>query len=158
QQTGKENEKLLIDARKQYESGKYAEAAATSREGLKRMPNSVAFQQLLQQSEQAAQKAALEETRKQELAKRQAEAAAAQKKQTELGREGHTPPPQGRGGGQVQGRRGSTCPGAGKAPRLRHPCRSGPRGHAEGQPHPGRQPAAKCGSATTHRQRRPRPG
>jgi tetratricopeptide (TPR) repeat protein len=87
QLAGKENEKLLIDARKQYESGKYAEAAATSREGLKRMPNSVAFNQLLQQSEQAAQKAALEETRKQEAAKRQAEAAAAQKKQLELAKQ-----------------------------------------------------------------------
>jgi tetratricopeptide (TPR) repeat protein len=84
QQAGKENEKLLIEARKQYENGKFVEAAATSREGLTRMPNSVAFQQLLQQSEQAVQKAALEETRKQDAAKRQAEAAAAQKKQQEL--------------------------------------------------------------------------
>jgi tetratricopeptide (TPR) repeat protein len=87
QQAGKENEKLLSDARKQYESGKYTEAAATSREGLKRMPNSVAFQQLLQQSEQALQKAALEDQRKQELAKRQAETAAAQMKQQELAKQ-----------------------------------------------------------------------
>src|SRR5262249_50310417 len=87
QQAGKENEKLLNDARKQYESGKYAEAVATSREGLKRMPNSVAFQQLLQQSELAAQKATLEETRKQETAKRQAETVAAAKRQQELAKQ-----------------------------------------------------------------------
>jgi tetratricopeptide (TPR) repeat protein len=84
QQAGKENEKLLNDARKLYASGKYKEAADTSREGLKRMPDSVAFQTVLTQSEQAAQKAALEETRKQQLAKQQSEAAAAKKKQEEL--------------------------------------------------------------------------
>jgi tetratricopeptide (TPR) repeat protein len=86
-QTGKENEKLLNDARKLYETGKYKEAAATSREGLKRLPSSVAFQQLLQQSEQAAQKAALEEARVQEAAKWQAAMAAAQQKQQELAKQ-----------------------------------------------------------------------
>jgi tetratricopeptide (TPR) repeat protein len=84
QQAGKENEKLLNDARKMFEAGKYAGAATASREGLKRMPNSVAFQQLLQQSESAEQKAKLEEARKLDAAKRQAEAAAAMKKQQEL--------------------------------------------------------------------------
>jgi tetratricopeptide (TPR) repeat protein len=84
QQAGKDNEKLLNDARKMYEAGKYADAANASREGLKRMPNSVAFQQLLQQSESAGQKAKLEEARNREAAKQQAEAAAVAKKQQEL--------------------------------------------------------------------------
>jgi tetratricopeptide (TPR) repeat protein len=84
QQAGKDNEKLLNDARKMYEAKKYADAANASREGLKRMPNSVAFQQLLQQSESAAQKEKLEEARNQDAAKRQAETAAAAKKQQEL--------------------------------------------------------------------------
>jgi tetratricopeptide (TPR) repeat protein len=84
QQAGKENEKLLNNARKLYAAGKYKEAADASGEGLKRMPNSVAFQTLLTQSEQAAQKATLEEARKQELAKQQALAAAAKRKQEEL--------------------------------------------------------------------------
>jgi tetratricopeptide (TPR) repeat protein len=86
-QAGKENEKLLNDARKLYETGKYKEAADASREGLKRVPNSVAFQQLLQQSEQAAQKAALEESRKQEVARQRAAATAAQQKQQELAKQ-----------------------------------------------------------------------
>src|SRR5262249_8645075 len=90
QQAGKENEKLLNDARKMYEAGKYADAATASREGLKHMPNSAAFQQLLQQSESAAQKASLEEARKKETAKHQEEAAAAAKKQQELARQVET--------------------------------------------------------------------
>src|SRR5262249_19688697 len=87
QQEGKANEKLLNDARKLYQSGKFTEAAQASREGLKKMPSSVAFQTLLQQSEQAAQKASLEEARKKEAEKAQAEAAAARKRQEELTRQ-----------------------------------------------------------------------
>jgi tetratricopeptide (TPR) repeat protein len=90
QQAGKDNEKLLNDARKMYEAGKYADAANASREGLKRMPNSVAFQQLLQQSESAAQKEKLEEARKQDAAKRRVEAAAAAKRQQELAQQAET--------------------------------------------------------------------
>jgi tetratricopeptide (TPR) repeat protein len=87
QQEGKENEKLLNDARRLYQAGKFNESAQKSREGLKRMPNSVAFQTLLQQSEQAAQKAAIEESAKKEAARAQAEAAAAKKRQDELARQ-----------------------------------------------------------------------
>src|SRR5262249_10851378 len=87
QQAGKENEKLLNEARKLYETSKYKDAADRSREGLKRMPNSAPFQQLLHQSEQAAQKAALEEARKQEIARQKAESAAALQKQQELAKQ-----------------------------------------------------------------------
>src|SRR5262249_52121590 len=87
QQEGQEGEKQLNEARKLFQAGKYAEAAATCREGLKRKPDSVAFQTLLNQSEEKVRQAGLEVARRPEAERARAEAEKARQRQHELARQ-----------------------------------------------------------------------
>src|SRR5262249_62356059 len=77
QQEARQGEKQLTEARKMYQGGKYAEAAAVARDGLKARPDSVALQTVLNQSEEKVRQASLEEARKKEAERIRAEEAAA---------------------------------------------------------------------------------
>jgi colicin import membrane protein len=87
QQEAKESERELNEARRLLKEGQFAKAAAVCQESLKRRPNNVAMQALLQQAQQQAQQAALEEARRRELEQRKAQAEAAQRRQLELARQ-----------------------------------------------------------------------
>jgi tetratricopeptide (TPR) repeat protein len=86
-QAGKDSEKALNDGRQLLAAGNYSQAAAVTREALKKAPDSVALQALNQEAQAKAKQAALEEARKRELARQQAEAEALRKKQAELARQ-----------------------------------------------------------------------
>jgi tetratricopeptide (TPR) repeat protein len=81
---GKEDEKKLNEARKLQKEGKFTQAAEVSRAALKESPNNVALQTVLHESEEQARKAALEQARKDEAARHDAELKAAVEKQREL--------------------------------------------------------------------------
>jgi tetratricopeptide (TPR) repeat protein len=86
-QAGKDSEKALNDGRKLLAAGNYSQAAAVTREALKKSPDSVALQALNQEAKARAKQVALEEARKRELARQQAEAEALRQKQAELARQ-----------------------------------------------------------------------
>jgi tetratricopeptide (TPR) repeat protein len=86
-QAGKDSEKALNDGRKLLGAGNYSQAAAVTRAALQKAPDSVALQALNQEAEAKAKQAALEEARKRELTRQQAEAAALRQKQAELARQ-----------------------------------------------------------------------
>src|SRR5262249_24272562 len=84
EQKGKDNEKALNEARQMLKTGKYADAARVSQAALKQSPDNVALHSVLHDADEQARKAALEETRKQEAVRREAELKAALEKQKEL--------------------------------------------------------------------------
>jgi tetratricopeptide (TPR) repeat protein len=87
EQQGKEREKALNEARRLLRDGKFARSAEVSRAALKQYPDNVALQTVLHDAEEQARKAALEEARKQEAARRDAELKAAIEKQRKLATE-----------------------------------------------------------------------
>ena len=86
QREAQDNENQLAEARRLLKAGDAARAIGVSQEALKRQPNNVGIQDLLQQAQQQARLAALEESRRAEEKRRQALAAAAQQRQAELAR------------------------------------------------------------------------
>jgi tetratricopeptide (TPR) repeat protein len=84
EQKGKDDEKALNEARQLLKAGKYADAARVSQTALKQSPDNVALQTVLHDADEQARKVALEETRKQEAARREVELKAALEKQKEL--------------------------------------------------------------------------
>jgi tetratricopeptide (TPR) repeat protein len=84
QQAGKDNEKVLNNARQLLKAGKFADSADQCRDGLKRTPDSISLRTLLQQAEREQQQAALEESRKQAAQERQTATLDAHKRQHEL--------------------------------------------------------------------------
>ncbi len=87
EQKGKNDERALNEARQLLKAGNYAEAARVSQAALKQSPENVALQTVLHEADEQARKAALEETRKQEAARREAELKAQLEKQRELARQ-----------------------------------------------------------------------
>jgi tetratricopeptide (TPR) repeat protein len=87
EQQGKEREKALNEARGLLKAGQYARSAEVSKAALKQYPDNVALQTVLHDAEDQARKAALEEARKQEAARRDAELKAAIDKQSQLAKQ-----------------------------------------------------------------------
>jgi hypothetical protein len=87
QQQGKESEKCINQARQLLSNGQFAQAIQVCQATLAQRPDDKAVAALMQQAEQQARQAALEETRRRELERTEAIAAAARKQQEELTRQ-----------------------------------------------------------------------
>ncbi len=84
---GADSEKVITEARKHLQAKRYAEASQTASAGLLKYPNSPALQSIQAEAEKEAQKARLEEARRQEQERQAAAAALAKKRQDELARQ-----------------------------------------------------------------------
>ena len=84
---GADSEKVIAEARKQLQAGRYAEASQTARAGLRNYPNSPALQSIQVEADKRAEQARLEEARRQEQERQAAAAALAKKRQEELARQ-----------------------------------------------------------------------
>jgi tetratricopeptide (TPR) repeat protein len=87
QQLGKESERWINEARRLIKNGQCTQAIQVCQAGLQQAPDNRALQALLQQAEQQAKQASLEEARKREFERSQAIVAAARKQQEELARQ-----------------------------------------------------------------------
>jgi tetratricopeptide (TPR) repeat protein len=81
---GADSEKVIADARKLLQAGRYAEANQAASAGLVKYPTSTALKSIQAEAEKQAQKDRLEEARRQEQERQAATAAAAKKRQDEL--------------------------------------------------------------------------
>ncbi|HEV3263519.1 MAG TPA: hypothetical protein VG013_42175 [Gemmataceae bacterium] len=86
QREAQANETQLNEARKLLKAGDTTRAMAVSQEGLKRQPDNVGMQALLQQAQQQARLAALEDSRRAEDKRQQDLVVAAQQRQADLAR------------------------------------------------------------------------